>query len=194
EGAAKAPGLPLAQLALLAALAATVWWGLGNTALGQQITAAATGLVHLVMEKVGHIHVHEGEKGVVEAIWLLCSSIICVPLVVKLIPGGSAVLGYLLGGAIVGPHALGLIQDVQSVKHLAELGVVFLLFNIGLELSIDRLQSMAKYVFGMGSAQVVLSLVAVAAFATQLAALSTSSAIILGGALAMSSTAVAIQV
>ncbi|GFH19517.1 RCK N-terminal domain-containing protein, partial [Haematococcus lacustris] len=146
------------------------------------------------MEKVGHIHVHEGEKGVVEAIWLLCSSIICVPLVVKLIPGGSAVLGYLLGGAIVGPHALGLIQDVQSVKHLAELGVVFLLFNIGLELSIDRLQSMAKYVFGMGSAQVVLSLVAVAAFATQLAALSTSSAIILGGALAMSSTAVAIQV
>ena len=56
---------------------------------------------------------HEGEKGVVEAIWLLFSSCICVPLVVKMLPGGSPVLGYLLGGAIVGPHALGLVHDVQ---------------------------------------------------------------------------------
>jgi Kef-type K+ transport system membrane component KefB len=45
-------------------------------------------------------------------------------------------------------------RRAQNVKHLAELGVVFLLFNIGLELSLDRLQSMAKYVFGMGSLQV----------------------------------------
>jgi Kef-type K+ transport system membrane component KefB len=49
-----------------------------------------------------------------------------------------------------------MLQDVENVKHLAELGVVFLLFNIGLELSLDRLQSMAKYVFGMGSMQVSL--------------------------------------
>ncbi len=63
-------------------------------------------------------------------------------------------LGYLLGGAIVGPYALGLVSDVESVKHLAEIGVVLLLFNIGLELSLDRLQSMAKFVFGMGTAQV----------------------------------------
>lgn len=69
-------------------------------------------------------------------------------------PGGNAVLGYLLGGAIVGPYALGLVSDVESVKHLAEIGVVLLLFNIGLELSLDRLQSMAKFVFGMGTAQV----------------------------------------
>jgi len=45
-------------------------------------------------------------------------------------------------------------QDVQSIKHLAELGVVFLLFNIGLELSMERLASLAKYVFGMGTLQV----------------------------------------
>jgi Kef-type K+ transport system membrane component KefB len=64
------------------------------------------------------------------------------------------VLGYLLGGALVGPYALGIVQDVNNIKHLAEMGVVFLLFNIGLELSIDRLASMAKYVFGMGSLQV----------------------------------------
>ena len=55
---------------------------------------------------------------------------------------------------MIGPHALGLIQDVEAVRHLAELGVVFLLFNIGLELSLERLRQMQKYVFGMGSAQV----------------------------------------
>ena len=61
------------------------------------------------------------------------------------------------GGALIGPHALGIIQDVEGVRHLAELGVVFLLFNIGLELSLERLRSMQKYVFGMGTAQVGLT-------------------------------------
>ena len=55
---------------------------------------------------------------------------------------------------MIGPHALGVIRDVEGVRHLAELGVVFLLFNIGLELSLERLRSMQKYVFGMGTAQV----------------------------------------
>ncbi len=61
------------------------------------------------------------------------------------------------GGALIGPHALGIIQDVEGVRHLAELGVVFLLFNIGLELSLERLRSMQKYVFGMGTAQVSIT-------------------------------------
>lgn len=94
----------------------------------------------------------------------------------------------------MGPHALNIISDVHAVQHLAELGVVFLLFNIGLELSLERLQSMAKYVFGMGAAQVVMTLLGVALFAVNLAGLPGPSAIILGGALAMSTTAVAIQV
>lgn len=99
-----------------------------------------------------------------------------------------------IGGALVGPHALNIISDVHAVQHLAELGVVFLLFNIGLELSLERLQSMAKYVFGMGAAQVGLTVLGVALFAIQFAGLPGPSAIILGGALAMSTTAVAIQV
>lgn len=70
---------------------------------------------------------------------------------------GSVVLQ--AGGALIGPHALGIIKDVEGVRHLAELGVVFLLFNIGLELSLERLRSMQKYVFGMGTAQVRLSFV-----------------------------------
>ena len=60
------------------------------------------------------------------------------------------------GGALIGPHALGIIKDVEAVRHLAELGVVFLLFNIGLELSLERLRQMQMYVFGLGSAQVTI--------------------------------------
>jgi hypothetical protein len=86
--------------------------------------------------------------------------------------------------------SLPLPQDVNSIKHLAEIGVVFLLFNIGLELSLDRLASMAKQVFGMGSLQVIFTVVAIAGFGMCFAGLGVSSAIILGGALAMSTTAV----
>ncbi|KAF5830173.1 Sodium/hydrogen exchanger family-domain-containing protein [Dunaliella salina] len=163
-----------AKVGFVAVLAACAWWALQNTTPGLQLLGWGQDMYHVAAEKF--------------------SSIICVPLVVKLVPGGNPVLGYLLGGAIVGPHALGLIQDVQSVKHLAELGVVFLLFNIGLELSLDRLQSMAKYVFGLGSAQVALTLLGIAGAAVTLTNLSGPSAIILGGSLALSSTAVAIQV
>eukprot|EP00877_Chromochloris_zofingiensis_P008397 jgi/Chrzof1/3810/Cz13g09190.t1_KEA1[v5.2] len=169
-----------------------------QSSIGQSFIVAVSDFAAGIMERIGvsfgPIHVGEAERGLLETIWLLLTSIVCVPAVCKLIPGGSPVLGYLIGGALVGPHALNIISDVHQVQHLAELGVVFLLFNIGLELSLDRLQSMAKYVFGMGAAQVVLTLLGVAAFAVTLAHLSGSSAIILGGALAMSTTAVAIQV
>lgn len=57
-------------------------------------------------------------------------------------------------GALIGPHALGIVKEIEGVRHLAEMGVVFLLFNIGLELSLERLRSMAKLVFGLGNAQV----------------------------------------
>ena len=84
---------------------------------------------------------------------------------VSKIPGGSPVLGFLLGGALVGPFGLGIITHVEQVKVLAELGVVFLLFNIGLELSYDRLVSMSKYIFGLGSSQMMLSTAVGAAIA-----------------------------
>jgi Kef-type K+ transport system membrane component KefB len=104
--------------------------------------------------------------------------------------------GMQVGGALIGPHALGIIKDVEGVRHLAELGVVFLLFNIGLELSLERLRSMQKYVFGMGTAQVVvtLGLVAYTVMAASNGAVTGPAAVILGGGLALSSTAVAMQV
>jgi monovalent cation:proton antiporter-2 (CPA2) family protein len=177
-----------------AAAAALAYAFFFHTAAGAAVAGQASAALAAVAERFGPIHVGDAERGLLETIWLLLTSIVCVPLVCKLLPGGSPVLGYLIGGALVGPHALNIIADVHQVQHLAELGVVFLLFNIGLELSLERLQSMAKQVFGMGSAQVVLSLLGVAAAAVALAGLPGTSAIILGGALAMSTTAVAIQV
>ncbi|KAA6420736.1 MAG: K(+) efflux antiporter chloroplastic-like [Trebouxia sp. A1-2] len=150
-------------------------------------------LLRSLINKLPLPPVPHGTEGIIETIWLLMTSVVAVPAICKL-PGGSPVLGFLAGGALIGPHALGIIQDVEGVRHLAELGVVFLLFNIGLELSLERLRSMQKYVFGMGTAQVVATLVAVAGTAMALANVSGPGAVILGGGLALSSTAVAMQV
>lgn len=187
---AKAKLLKLGSAAVAVGLA----YAFLQTAAGQSLIAAVQGVGAAIAERIGPIHIGAAERGLLETIYLLLTSIVCVPAVCKLIPGGSPVLGYLIGGALIGPHALNIISDVHGVQHLAELGVVFLLFNIGLELSLERLQSMAKYVFGMGAAQVGLTVVGVAAFALHFAGLAGPSAIILGGALAMSTTAVAIQV
>lgn len=100
------------------------------------------------------------------------------------------VLGYLLVGALIGPHAFNLFPDATGTRHLAEFGVVFLMFTIGLEFSLPRLFSMKRIVFGLGSLQVLLTLLAVIPFA-MLIGLSWQAALALGGAMAMSSTAVA---
>ena len=136
---------------------------------------------------------HEAEEtGMSDLLWLLFTSVLAVTIVSK-IPGGSPVLGFLVGGALVGPFGLGIIQHVEQVKVLAEFGVVFLLFNIGLELSYDRLVSMAKYIFGLGSSQMMLS-TAVGAAVAVACGLAIPPAVIVGLGLAFSSTAVALQV
>jgi glutathione-regulated potassium-efflux system protein KefB len=69
----------------------------------------------------------------------------------------GAVIGYLVAGLLIGPHGLGLIGDPDRIAHFSEIGVVLLLFIIGLELSPSRLWKMRKLVFGFGSAQVVFT-------------------------------------
>jgi len=132
------------------------------------------------------------EAGLLDALVLLFTSIFAVTLVSK-IPGGSPVLGFLVGGAVVGPYMLGIVDHVAQAKVLAEFGVVFLLFNIGLELSYERLQSMARFIFGMGSMQMLLTTVGIAAAATA-CGLTIPQAVVVGMGLAFSSTAVALQV
>ena len=99
------------------------------------------------------------------------------------------ILGYLLVGIVVGPHALGWIPDSPQARYLAEFGVVFLMFSIGLEFSLPQLKAMRKIVFGLGLSQVLLTLAGGVAFALA-AGFGWKAGIVLGGALAMSSTAI----
>lgn len=102
-------------------------------------------------------------------------------------------LGYLSVGVLVGPHAFGLVPNVEQVGYLAEFGVVFLMFSIGLEFSLARLRAMRRTVFGLGLAQVVGTIVVTMVpvlIAGSLLPLSWEATFALGAALAMSSTAI----
>ncbi len=100
----------------------------------------------------------------------------------------SPIIGYLVVGSIVGPYGLRLIDDTPGTRFLAELGIVFLLFMIGLELSFDRLRVIRRYVFGLGSAQVIITAGAIGGILYMLGTQAEAS-IVLGLALAFSSTA-----
>ena len=109
-------------------------------------------------------------------------------------------LGYLAVGILIGPHALGLADNNATTQHLAEFGVVFLMFSIGLEFSLSQLMAMRRIVFGLGMAQVVFTIVATMVFgwllSTQLPPsiqITWQAAFALGGALAMSSTAIVVK-
>ena len=99
------------------------------------------------------------------------------------------VLGYLLVGSIIGPHALNLMQDVHRAEYLAEFGVVFLMFSIGLEFSLPKLYTMKRIVFGLGLLQVIISMVLIAGL-VMIFGVNWQLGIALGGVFAMSSTAV----
>ncbi len=112
-------------------------------------------------------------------------------------------LGYLSVGVLIGPHALGLAADSASVKYLAEFGVVFLMFVIGLEFNLPKLRSMRTLVFGLGMSQVMLTLAGALIGNALLAwlfirfgdgwGLDWRGALVLGGAMAMSSTAIVVK-
>ncbi len=100
-----------------------------------------------------------------------------------------AMLGYIIVGILIGPHALGWIPDAAGTRHLAEFGVVFLMFSIGLEFSLARLRAMQKLVFGLGTAQVVATMLLVMV-TSMFFGLGWGAGLALGGILAMSSTAI----
>lgn len=107
--------------------------------------------------------------------------------------GLPPILGYLAIGVLIGPNALALASDSATVKYLAEFGVVFLMFSIGLEFNLHKLRAMRTIVFGLGASQVLLTmLLAVPAslLMNWIYPISWQAAIALGGALAMSSTAI----
>ena len=138
-----------------------------------------------------------------DALVVLGTAGIVVPMVRRF--GLSPVLGYLAAGALLGPLGLGslikafpflywvTVVDARNVAGIAELGVVFLLFIIGMELSYERLKTMRYLVFGLGSAQIILSAAVIGGVAA-LAGNSATVSIILGACLALSSTAIVIEV
>ncbi|TBW32511.1 glutathione-regulated potassium-efflux system protein KefB [Azotobacter chroococcum] len=129
---------------------------------------------------------------------LLQASVVCLLAMVLLVPLAKrmqlgAVLGYLIGGVLIGPGVLGLIDQPGSILRISELGVVMLMFIIGLELSPKRLWLMRHAVFGAGLAQVLLCGAAIGGMAMAFFQQHWTSALVLGLGLALSSTAFVLQ-
>jgi glutathione-regulated potassium-efflux system protein KefB len=118
-------------------------------------------------------------------------AVIAVPLFRRF--GLSAVLGYLAAGVVIGPSVLSIVKDADTIRGVAEIGVVLLLFIVGLELQPSRLIAMRKDIFGAGLAQMLISalLIGAAAFAM---GLSLGGAVAVGIAMALSATAIALQI
>jgi CPA2 family monovalent cation:H+ antiporter-2 len=139
----------------------------------------------------------------IDALVVLGTAGILLPILSRM--GFSPVLGYLAAGALLGPFGLGslsqsfplltwfTIGDADDVAGIAELGVVFLLFLIGLELSLHRLTTMRRLVFGLGELQVLVTTVLLAAAAVYYGK-SLSEAVILGASLSLSSTAIVLEI
>ncbi len=128
---------------------------------------------------------------IVDILILLTAAVIAVPLFQRI--GLGAVLGFLVAGAVVGPWGLGFIAAVDEIRHLAEFGVVFLLFIIGIELKPSRLWVMRRSVFGLGTAQVLATGTVITLVALALG-MPMRPALVVGFGLALSSTAFGLQI
>lgn len=131
-----------------------------------------------------------GSEFYLEGLVLLGGALVAAPIFKRI--GLGTVLGYLAAGIVIGP-ILRLITDGEEILHFAELGVVMLLFLIGLELKPKRLWKMRRDIFGMGSAQVILTGAVLSSVVYLLANQDFGSSIIIGMGLALSSTAFALQ-
>lgn len=132
----------------------------------------------------------EGQTLLTAGVVYLFAAVVAVPIAARL--GIGAVLGYLLAGIAIGPWGLGFISDVEEILHFSEIGVVFLMFLIGLELNPSKLWALRRSIFGVGAAQVIFS-AAVLGGLLLLTDFSWQGAVVGGIGLAMSSTAMALQ-
>jgi monovalent cation:proton antiporter-2 (CPA2) family protein len=134
---------------------------------------------------------HDAVSHLMEPIVFLAAAVVAVPLARRI--GLGSVLGYLAAGVAVGPFALGLLGEAEAVRGVAELGVVLLLFVIGLELNLSRLWEMRRGIFGLGTAQVLVSGAFIAMYPYFVAGRDLPASIVAGLGLALSSTALAMQ-
>ena len=123
---------------------------------------------------------------------LLTAAVLSVPIARRL--GLSAIVAYLVAGIIIGPYGLAAFGTPESIVPVSELGVVLLLFLIGLELELGKLVAMRRAIFGLGAAQLALTALAIGALAYYAGLLDWRGAVVAGVSLAMSSTAIALQI
>ncbi len=125
-----------------------------------------------------------------DTLLLLLATAVITP--ISKMAGISPILGFLASGMLLGPNGFGLIADIHTTEVLAELGIVFFLFEMGIELSIERLMSMKRDVFGLGLSQFLCSAIAIAGVGKVLG-LPANALVVLGGGLALSSSAFVLQ-
>ncbi|HYW61173.1 MAG TPA: monovalent cation:proton antiporter-2 (CPA2) family protein [Xanthobacteraceae bacterium] len=126
------------------------------------------------------------------ALVLLAAAVVSVPIArfLRLSP----IVAYLAAGVAIGPYGVALFREPQTILTVAELGVVLLLFLIGLELELARLLAMRRAIFGLGACQLALTTAILAGIAVAIGLVSWRGAIVVGLALAMSATAIALQI
>lgn len=126
------------------------------------------------------------------AVVLLAAAVASVPIARRI--GLSAIVAYVIAGIIIGPDGLGVFRTPDSILSVAELGIVMLLFLIGLELELGKLLAMRRAIFGLGTAQLALTAATIAALAYATGLLGWRGALVAGLALALSATAIALQI
>jgi monovalent cation:proton antiporter-2 (CPA2) family protein len=123
---------------------------------------------------------------------LLTAAVLSVPIARRL--GLSAIVAYLIAGIVIGPHGLAAFGTPESIIPVSELGVVMLLFLIGLELELGRLVALRRAIFGLGAAQLALTALAIGMLAYLVGLVDWRGAVVAGVALAMSATAIALEI
>jgi monovalent cation:proton antiporter-2 (CPA2) family protein len=123
---------------------------------------------------------------------LLAAAVLSVPIARRL--GLSAIVAYLVAGIVIGPYGLAVFGTPESIIPVSELGVVLLLFLIGLELELGRLVAMRRAIFGLGAVQLALTALAIGALACAVGLVDWRGGVVAGLALAMSSTAIALEI
>ena len=135
----------------------------------------------------------QGELGFLTfGLVLLAAAVLSVPIARRL--GLSAIVAYLIAGIVIGPHGLAAFGTPESIIPVSELGVVMLLFLIGLELELGRLVALRRAIFGLGAAQLALTALAIGALAYLVGLVDWRGAVVAGVALAMSATAIALEI
>lgn len=154
------------------------------------ISSSSFGFVEMVMEAMKGLRTYmKGPKS--DALILLATTALNTPLCTRL--KTSPILGFLLLGVLLGPQGQNLISDIHMTEHLADIGIVFFLFEMGIHLNFDTLMKMRTDVFGLGLSQFVVTGLAIGSISKFICGLSNAASIVLGGGLALSSSAFVLQ-